>query len=134
QGNVYQGQGNLDQAEALYLEARSHAIDSGETRLAAMTAQNLGVIAMIRGDHERALRYYRTSLAEFRTLGAPKEVLGALNNMGMLCTDLERWDDATRAFDEAVQIAQALGDIPSRVLIEVNRAELAIGRGDFVSA
>src|SRR4051812_6148375 len=74
-GNVYQGQGNLDQAEALYLDARSHAIDAGETRLAAMTAQNLGVIAAIRADHEKALRYYRTSLAEFRALGAPKEVL-----------------------------------------------------------
>ena len=81
-------------AEALFIEARSHAIDAGETRLAAMTAQNLGVISMIRGDHEKTLRHYRTSLAEFRTLGAPKEVLIALNNMGMLCTDLERWDDA----------------------------------------
>ncbi|MGH9887435.1 MAG: tetratricopeptide repeat protein, partial [bacterium] len=134
QGNVHQGQGNLDQAEALYLDARSHAIDAGETRLAAMTAQNLGVISAIRADHEKALRYYRTSLAEFRTLGAPKEVLTALNNMGILCTDLERWDDATRAFEEAVQIAEALGDIPSRIMIEVNRAELAIGRGDFAAA
>ncbi len=134
QGNVHQGRGNLDQAESLYLEARSHAIDSGETRLAAMTAQNLGVISAIRADHEKALRYYRTSLAEFRTLGAPKEVLTALNNMGILCTDLERWDDAARAFEEAVQIADALGDIPSRIMIEVNRAELAIGRGDFAAA
>ncbi len=131
-GNVHQQQGNLDQAEGLYLEARSHAIDASETRLAAMTAQNLGVISMVRGDHEKTLRYYRTSLAEFRTLGAPKEVLLSLNNMGMLCTDLERWDDATRAFDEAVQIADALGDIPSRVLLEVNRAELEIVRGDFI--
>jgi len=133
-GNVHQEQGHLDLAEGLYLEARSHAIDASETRLAAMTAQNLGVISMIRGDHEKALRYYRTSLAEFRTLGAPKEVLTALNNMGMLCTDLERWDDASRAFEEAVQIAEALGDIPSRILIEVNRAELAIGRSDFAVA
>ena len=29
QGNVHQQQGHLDQAEALYLEARSHAIDAG---------------------------------------------------------------------------------------------------------
>src|SRR3954470_16748513 len=134
EGNVHQGQGNLDQAEALYLDARSHAIDAGETRLAAMTAQNLGVISAIRADHEKALRYYRTSLAEFRTLGAPKEVLLGLNNMGILCTDLERWDDANRAFEEAVQIAEALGDLPARVMIEVNRAELAIARGDFASA
>jgi len=134
QAIVHQQKGDLDKAEALYLEARSHAIDAGETRLAAMTAQNLGVISQVRGDHEKTLRYYRTSLAEFRTLGAPKEVIVALNNMGRLCTDLERWDDATRAFDEAVQIADALGDMPARVLLEVNRAELEIARGDFVAA
>ncbi len=134
QGNAHQRQGHLDEAERLYLEARGHGIESGETRLAAMTAHNLGVIAAVRGDQEKALRYYRTSLAEFRTLGAPKEVLTALNSMGMLCTDLERWDDAARAFEEAIQIAEALGDIPSRILIEVNRAELAIARGDFAYA
>src|SRR5204863_4842485 len=111
-----------------------HAIDAGETRLAAMTALNLGVISAVRGDHEKTLRHYRTSLAEFRTLGAPKEVLMALNNMGKLCTDLERWDDGTRAFEEAIQIADAIGDIPARVMLEVNRAELEIMRGDFVAA
>jgi putative nucleotidyltransferase with HDIG domain len=131
---VHQQQGDLDTAEALYLDARSHAIDGGETRLAAMTALNLGVISAVRGDHEKTLRYYRTSLAEFRTLGAPKEVLMGLNNMGKLCTDLERWDDASRSFEEAVQIADALGDIPARIQLEVNRAELEIARGDFAAA
>jgi diguanylate cyclase (GGDEF)-like protein len=134
QAIVHQQQGDLDRAEALYLEARSHAIDSGETRLAAMTAQNLGVISAVRGDLERTLRYYRTSLVSYRTLGVPKDVLGALNNMGMLYTDLERWDDAVSAFEEAIQIAEALGDIPARILLEVNRAELEIARGEFAAA
>lgn len=134
QAIVHQQQGNLDAAETLYADARTHAIAAGETRLAAMTALNLGVISAVRGDHEKTLRHYRTSLAEFRTLGAPKEVLMALNNMGKLCTDLERWDDGTRAFEEAIQIADAIGDIPARVMLEVNRAELEIMRGDFVAA
>ena len=118
QAVVYQQDGDLDKAEALWGEARTHAIAAGETRLAAMTAQNLGVISAVRGDHEKTLRHYRTSLAEFRTLGAPKEVLIAPNNMGKLCTDLERWDDAMRAFEEATQFADAIGDIPLRVVIE----------------
>ncbi|HVX42138.1 MAG TPA: tetratricopeptide repeat protein [Gemmatimonadaceae bacterium] len=134
QAVVYHQLGDLDAAEALYLEARGHAIDASETRLTAMTAQNLGVISAVRGDLEKTLRYYRASLAEFRTLGAPKEVLLALNNMGMLCTDLERWDDAARAFEEAVEIAEALGDVPARILLEVNRADLEIARGDFTAA
>ncbi|MDB4876780.1 MAG: diguanylate cyclase [Gemmatimonadetes bacterium] len=134
QAIVYQQDGDLDKAESLWIEARSQAITAGETRLAAMTAQNLGVISAVRGDHEKTLRHYRTSLAEFRTLGAPKEVLIALNNMGKLCTDLERWEDATKAFEEGTQIADALGDIPARIMIEVNRAALEIARGDFVAA
>jgi diguanylate cyclase (GGDEF)-like protein len=131
---LHHQQYDLDAAESMYVEARNHAIDAGETRLAAMTALNLGVISMVRGDHEKTLRHYRTSLAEFRTLGAPKEVLMALNNMGMLCTDLERWDDASRAFEEAVQIADALGDIPARILLEVNSAALEIARGNYEAA
>ena len=134
QAIVHWQSGALEKAEELHLEARAHAIDAGETRLAAMTAQNLGVIANIRGDLEKTLRYYRTSLAEFRTLGAPKEVCVALNNMGCLCTDLGRWDDAARAFEEAVQIAEALGDVPARIMLEVNRAELEIGRSNYPAA
>jgi diguanylate cyclase (GGDEF)-like protein len=134
QAVVDQQDGDLDRAEALWGQARAHAIAAGETRLAAMTAQNLGVISAVRGDHEKTLRHYRTSLAEFRTLGAPKEVLIALNNMGKLCTDLERWEDAARSFEEGTQIAEALGDIPARIMIEVNRAELEIARGDFATA
>ncbi|HWJ12542.1 MAG TPA: HD domain-containing phosphohydrolase [Gemmatimonadaceae bacterium] len=134
QASLIQQTGDFDRAEALYLEARSHALNAGETRLAGVVAKNLGVIAATRGDHEKALRYHRTSLAEFRTLGAPKEVLSALSDMGTLCTELERWDDAARAFDEAAQIADALGDIPARVNLDVSRAGLEIARGDFRAA
>jgi diguanylate cyclase (GGDEF)-like protein len=134
QASLIQQTGDFDRAEALHLEARSHALDAGETRLAGVAAKNLGVIAATRGDHEKALRYHRTSLAEFRTLGAPKEVLSALSDMGLLCTELERWDDAARAFDEAAQIADALGDISARVHLDVSRAELEIARGDFRAA
>src|SRR5579884_498269 len=37
--------GNLEEAERLYLEARACAPRSGDTRLAALTAQNLGIMA-----------------------------------------------------------------------------------------
>src|SRR4051812_31195428 len=131
---VYEQRGELDKSERLFLDARSHAIRAGETRLAALAAQNLGVIAAIRGDHEKTLHHYRTSLVEFRSLGDATQVLSALNNMGMLCIDLERWDDAARSFEEAVQIADALGDRPGRILLEVNRASLEIARGDYAAA
>lgn len=134
QAIVHWRQGELDEAESLYVRARETALVAGEQWLAAMTAQNLGVIANIRGDLERALRFYQTALAEYRNLGSAAEMCGVLNNMGKLHTDMEQWDSATRSFDEAAQIARVLGDVGAQILLEVNRAELQIARADFVAA
>src|SRR5262245_16452225 len=126
--------GDLDRAEALYTHAREAALGSDDKRLAALTAQNLGVIANVRGDVERALHFYTTSLSEFRGLGATKETCAGLNNAGKLYTDLERWEDAGRSFDEAAEIASVLGDVEARILVEVNRGEMQLARGDFAAA
>src|SRR6476661_6075738 len=60
--------GDLDEAERLYLTARARALKAGDAKLAAMTAQNLGVIANVRGDTDEARRHYEASLAEYRSL------------------------------------------------------------------
>ena len=134
QAIVHWRQGELDMAENLYVRARETALVAGEQWLAAMTAQNLGVIANIRGDLERALRFYQTGLVEYRNLGSAAEMCGVLNNMGKLYTDMEQWESATRCFDEAAQIARVLGDVGAQIQLEVNRAELQIARADFVAA
>lgn len=134
QAAVHRQLGHLELAESLYSQARSRALDTGETRLAAMTARNLGVIALVRGDHDKALRHHRASLAEYRALGVPKEVLDSLRGLGQLYADLERWEDGARAFDEAAQIAEALGDIAERARIQTQRVALEIARGEFAAA
>src|SRR5439155_3836713 len=58
----------------------------------------------------------------------------ALNNLGKLYTDLERWDEAVGAFDEAAQIASVLGDVGARILLEVNRGEMHIARAAYPAA
>ena len=134
EAQLAQQTGELDRAEALYSDARARAIAAGDARLAAIVARNLGAICLMRGDHDQTLRHYRTSLNEFRALGTPSDVASALTDTGILCTELERWDDAVSAFDEAAEIADALGDIPARIRLEVHRAELEIARREFVSA
>jgi len=127
-------QGELDEAARLYADARERAIHVGDARLAAMTAQNLGVIANIRGDFTRALLFYQASLADYRTMGLPRDVCVALNNLGMVYTDTERWEEAEHAYREAVELARDLGDIALRVQIEVNVVEMWIARGDIPRA
>ena len=49
-GIVYQTAGDLDQAATIYLAAREKAEQAGDNALIAMIDQNLGTLAMIRGD------------------------------------------------------------------------------------
>ena len=127
-------QGQLEEAERLYLKARESARRSGEAKLAAMTSQNLGIIANIRGELEQALWHYEASLAEYRALGLPKYICTTLNNLGILYTRMERWDTAERAYEEAIGISQVLGDLTMRVSLESNLAQLWIARADFAQA
>jgi diguanylate cyclase (GGDEF)-like protein/putative nucleotidyltransferase with HDIG domain len=122
-------QGDLDAAERDYRSARLSAICAGDAQLAAMTAQNLGVIASIRGDFAEALHNYETSLSEYRRLGLAHDVCVALNNLGKVFTETARWAEARRSYGEALQISAALGDIPSQILLHVNLAELAVAQG-----
>ena len=123
--------GDLDEAERLYLTARARALKAGDAKLAAMTAQNLGVIANVRGDTDEARRHYEASLAEYRSLGLAKDVCVALNNLGLMHTQHERWTEAERAFSEAVQISDAIGDLAARILLDVNLAEMWVARQEY---
>ncbi|HEY5060607.1 MAG TPA: HD domain-containing phosphohydrolase, partial [Gemmatimonadaceae bacterium] len=134
QANLHCQQGELDEAEGLYHRAGESAARSGDAKLAAMTAQNLAVIANIRGDLDTARQYYESSLLAYRTLGLAKDVCVALNNLGLLHTQRELWAEAAVAYDEAMCIADALGDQNACVQIDVNRAECLVAQGRHAEA
>ncbi|HEY2851603.1 MAG TPA: tetratricopeptide repeat protein [Gemmatimonadaceae bacterium] len=134
QGLLNYKMGRLDEAERLYLKARESARRAGEAKLAAMTSQNLGVIANIRGELEQALWHYEASLADYRALGLTKYICITLNNLGMLYTRMERWETAERAYEEAIPLSQQIGDVGVRVILEVNFAILWIAKKEFAKA
>ena len=134
QALLYYRMGRLDEAERLYLKARESARRAGEAKLAAMTSQNLGVIANIRGELEQALWHYEASLADYRALGLTKYICITLNNLGLLYTRMERWETAERAYEEAIPLSQEIGDVGVRVLLEVNFAALWIARKEYEKA
>ena len=126
--------GDLDDAERLYLLARSRAIHAGDAKLAAMTAQNLGVLANIRGDFKVAEQQYTASLAEYRSLGLTTDVCVALNNIGLLYIAQQRWEEAERVLLEGVQICELSGDPMTRTQLDINLAELWMRRGEYARA
>ncbi|MGQ0648587.1 MAG: diguanylate cyclase, partial [Gemmatimonadaceae bacterium] len=131
---IWWRQGRLDTARTLYLEARERAVRYGDPLLAAMTAQNLGVIASIRGEPDQALLYYESALREYRQLEMHRDECIALNNRGMLQTRLGRWDEAQKSYQNAINLAHRYGYEDIRSQLEVNLASLTVARGDYTAA
>ena len=127
-------QGNMDEAERLYLLARESAHRSGEERLAAMTSSNLGIIANVRGEEREARQYYESSLAHARSAGRADQAIAALCNLGQLDTQSGHLDVANRHLREAHQLATVIGDRSSLITIELHIAKLRIRQGDLAGA
>ena len=115
---------NLDEAERLYLSARVSAQRAGDSRLATMTASNLGVIASVRGDDSEALRYFEAALTDARSAGLANQAIGTLINLGLLHLQLKRFDAADRALAEARELATVIGDMGILITAELDLAKL----------
>jgi len=122
-------QSNLDEAERLFRLAHMSAHVAGESRLAAMTASNLGVIASVRGDDVEARRYFEVGLTAARSAGLADQAIAALVNLGLLHMHLRRYGDADRAFAEAHELAQVIGEMGMLITVELDVAKLRVRQG-----
>ena len=126
--------GQIERANQLYAEAGRTARIAGDERLVAMVEQNLGVIASMQGDIERALVHYNDSLARYRGLRLDDEVARLLSNIGMAYAGLERWEEADSTYAESYMLAKECGDTWTHLMVDVNRAALLIARGRYDDA
>jgi tetratricopeptide (TPR) repeat protein len=124
--------GQLDRAQSVLEEAATLADEAHA--LAARVAQNLGVIATIRGDRPSAALYYRRALVAYEELGDAHGRALAHHNLGMLAADGERWAEADSHFAACLGVARAAGDAHLEALCRVNRAEVQLAQGDTVAA
>jgi transcriptional regulator with GAF, ATPase, and Fis domain/tetratricopeptide (TPR) repeat protein len=82
----------------------------------AYTYNRLGGIAFRKGENERAFDLYRTALSAAR-LTKDRELQGTvLNNLGLTCKNLGRWSESRRSFEEALEIADKIGQHLQRAM------------------
>ncbi len=119
---------NLAAAEAALTEALDLAAE--HPQVLARVAQNLGIVANIRGDLPAAESHYRRSLEAFDSLGDRTGSAITLHNLGMLTADRGAHADACMLYGECEQLADVTGDTHLAALCRVNHAEslLALGR------
>lgn len=126
--------GDLDSAEALYHKAQALAEAAGDASLEAMVSQNLGILAGQRGNLDAALSHYQRSLRAYRDLGLGEYVGPVLNNMAMAYATLRRWPEAERSYEDALAETGTFGDRAAGRMIEINRVDMWLARGELPRA
>jgi putative nucleotidyltransferase with HDIG domain len=134
-GLVSQARGDLERAKEFHTAARDRAEHAGDELRLGEAAQNLGIIANIRGELQEASEMYLVGLGHLEAAGiAPSSLRGqiaTLNNLGMLNVDLGRLDESSDYFTRALALCDRLGDVVYSGIIQINRAELFLARGEL---
>jgi tetratricopeptide (TPR) repeat protein len=118
---------NLVAAEAALSEALALADDYPP--VLARVAQNLGIVANIRGDLAAAEMHYRRSLAAFEALNDRRGSAITLHNLGMLAADRGTHAEACALYTECERLADAVGDAHLAALCRLNHAESLVAIG-----
>jgi putative nucleotidyltransferase with HDIG domain len=133
-GIVYQVGGDLDQAATMYAAAREKAELAGDGALMAMIDQNLGTVAMIRGDIRGALEAFRLSHLGYQALGMRNHEAQVLNNIALAFMELGELSDAETAYNEAARAFEEEGDHARQLDLAVNKVQLYIAGRRFDEA
>jgi tetratricopeptide (TPR) repeat protein len=122
-GRVYEDQKRLDRAQALYERAVEVAPDRGEARLRLARLQRL------RGNPAAALEQLSRALPSGKRLLATQYYQQFEADVhlerGRAFQDLERWDDASRAYTDAIAVLPDLGEAHRQL------AEVLYRRGQY---
>jgi tetratricopeptide (TPR) repeat protein len=132
--SIAQRRGDLAKAQFLYRKAARRAFDARDLRLAGVIEQNLGKLAIIRGDFDGALVRLRASLGVFEKDDFQQGMSWALNNLGMLHSDLGEFADAEVYLRRGLEIASRGKDLHARTLLESNLTEVYIGLKEWSTA
>jgi tetratricopeptide (TPR) repeat protein len=124
--------GSMNAAREKFREALE--LGGNSAHLRGRTEQNLGILANVQGDPDEAMAHYRESLMSFESIGDDRGCAIAYHNLGMVCADCERWEDADRYFRLCLGIARALGDIHLEGLGLLNHAEVHLARREYDQA
>ena len=132
--NISWQRGDLDGAVSLHSAALDVAREVGDSHLAAVASQNLGVVASARGAFDQAFHHYRASITAYRSLGHPRDTAIAQNNLGRLYLDHGDSESAETELRQALELARSVGDANTTAMIEINLADMWVQRADYDKA
>jgi tetratricopeptide (TPR) repeat protein len=126
--------GDLKGAEERFSDLLELARERGDDEMGGRATNNLGAIASLSGDHERALSLFRLSIPAYQKVGFTLGLAQTDHNLGIVHRDLGYWREAERHYRSAQRRSRQLEDNRLAAMARVGRAELSHLRGDNVFA
>jgi tetratricopeptide (TPR) repeat protein len=130
QGAIALEGGDVDGAEAHFAAALDLARALDDPAAQARCFNNQGIIANLRGEGREALASYQLALAAYQQAGLARGVAETQHNVGISRRALGDYGGALAAAEEAVRLAEQLGDDALSALALAGRAELHLVQGD----
>ena len=128
------GQGEYDEARALFQESLADFERLGEEEGVAALRNNLGVIALHRADYAEATRLFEASLDLRRRQGNRLGIATLLNNLGATAGKQGELAQALRYYEEALQLQRELGNTHGAAITLSNLGATAFDQGDHPQA
>ncbi|HEX5970383.1 MAG TPA: tetratricopeptide repeat protein [Gemmatimonadaceae bacterium] len=126
--------GQLEDATVAFARALDMASQSDDPLVLARATNNLGTIANMQGDHERALSHYRLALPTFQRLGQRRGLASSYHNLAITYRDLGELEESDEHELRAIEHATEGGVPRLAAMGRVGRAEVALRRGDAALA
>lgn len=122
--------GEVAEAEHRFLELLEIATNEQDDEFAARACNNLGAVANLRGQRERAIPYYTRAIAAYQRLGLVRGLAQSHHNLGISLRDAGYDADADAHFRRAIEFAGESNTDDVAALAEVERAGLRVRAGD----
>jgi tetratricopeptide (TPR) repeat protein len=108
---LYRTTGRPDQADAPLQEALKAAQDAGSTGVVAGIRAQMGLLARDRNAADQAEAHFLAALELDKQVEAPLAVASDLEELGRLYAAMNRWPEAARELDRAIQLRATLGQV-----------------------
>lgn len=131
EASVYLSRGDFDAAKPLLEQILSVAEDH---RILGVALQNLGSIAAMAKEFDKAKRCFLASREHFVRAGYRRGEALALNNGAAIMNDLGEHASALAMAEEAAEAARDVGDFELRALASLNRAQALLAMERYSEA
>ena len=125
-GNFHYEEGRISAALTQYRLAAK--LGAAFPEVQARVAQNLGILATVRGRLDEASDHYHAALRLYRTADDMRGEAMAHHNLGMVCADRRDWDAADQQYALAAELARRAGEWHLEGLCLLNQAEILLAR------